>query len=82
MCENTEMELLLFTALTLSPSKVKDIAEAMGINASTLYKWKTMSERHLTQQKQDALLWYFMKNEPDILILALIVTTITTILLF
>ena len=82
MCENTEIELLLFTALTLSPSKVKDIAEAMGINASTLYKWKTMSERHLTQQKQDALLWYFLKNEPDILILALIVTTITTILLF
>ena len=82
MCENTEMELLLFTALTLSPSKVKDIAEAMGINASTLYKWKTMTERHLTQPKQDALLWYFLKNEPDILILALIVTTITTILLF
>ena len=82
MCENTEMELLLFTALTLSPSKVKDIAEAMKINASTLYKWKTMSERHLTQPKQDALLWYFLKNEPDILILALIVTTITTILLF
>ena len=81
MYENTEIELILFTALTLSPSKVKDIAEAMKINASTLYKWKTMSERHLTQSKQDALLWYFLKNEPDIIILALIVTTVTTILL-
>ena len=82
MCENTEIELLLFTALTLSSSKVKDIATVTGINASTLYKWKTMTERHLTQPKQNALLWYFLKNEPDILILALIVTTITTILLF
>lgn len=82
MCENTEMETLLFTALTLSPSRVKDIAEAMKINASTLYKWKTMRDRHLTQQKQNALFLYFMKNEPDILILALIVTTIPTILLF
>ncbi len=81
MCENTEIELILFTALTFSPSKVKDIAEKIQINASTLYKWKTMSERHLTQQKQDALLRYFLKNEPDIFILALIVTTVTTILL-
>ena len=81
MRENTEIELILFTAMTLSPSKVKDIAEEMKINASTLYKWKTMSERHLTQQKQDALLWYFLKNEPDIFILALIVTTVQTILL-
>ena len=82
MYENTEMELLLFTALTLSPSRVKDIAEAMKINASTLYKWKTMCDRHLTQPKQEALFFYFVKNEPDILILALIVTTIPTILLF
>ena len=49
MCENTEIELLLFTALTLSSSSVKDIASVTGINASTLYKWKTMTERHLTQ---------------------------------
>lgn len=82
MCDNTEIELILFTALALSSTTVKDIATVMGIHASTLYKWKTMTERHLTQQKQDALLWYFLKNEPDILILALIVTTITSILLF
>ncbi len=29
MYEKSEIELLLFTALTLSPSRVKDIAEAM-----------------------------------------------------
>lgn len=29
MCDNTEMELLLFFALELTPSTVKEISEAM-----------------------------------------------------
>lgn len=36
-----ETETLLKTAIILSQNSVKDIAEACGIKASTLYKWKT-----------------------------------------
>lgn len=80
MCEYTEIEALLLTALALSPNSVKDIATATNIKPSRLYKWRTTSG-HLSQSKQEALMLYFMKNEPDILILALIVKTITNILL-
>lgn len=58
-----ETESLLQTAIGLPGRSVKEIAEETGINASTLYKWKTTSV-HLSPQKADALLLYFMKNEP------------------
>ena len=37
----SETETILKTAIILSQNSVKDIAEACGIKANTLYKWKT-----------------------------------------
>ena len=59
-----ETEALLQTAIGLPGYSIKEIATATGINASTLYKWKTTSV-HLSPQKADALLLYFLENEPD-----------------
>ena len=38
-----EIELLLITAVSISPNSIKDIAAASGIKASTLYKWHSDS---------------------------------------
>ena len=65
-----ETELLLKTAITLSDSKVKEIAEATGIKANTLYKWKT-TDVHLSPAKADTLLLYFIEKEPGTLMTAL-----------
>ena len=43
---------------------VKDIAAATNIKSSTLYKWKTTDVR-LSPNKADALLLYFIHNEPQ-----------------
>ena len=59
-----ETEALLRTAINLRGRSVKDIAAATGIKPSTLYKWKT-TEVHLSPDKADALLLYFIQNEPQ-----------------
>ena len=60
----TKTEALLRTAINLRGSSVKDISTATGIKPSTLYKWKT-SNVHLSPDKADALLLYFIQNEPQ-----------------
>ena len=64
-----QTEALLLTAITLPGSNIKTIAAATGIQANTLYKWKTTSV-HLTPEKADKLLLYFIKHEPNRLELA------------
>ena len=64
-----EMEALLRTAINLRGETVKQIADATGIRPDTLYKWKT-TEVHLSPSKADALLLYFIQNEPQRLELA------------
>ena len=64
-----ETEALLLTAINMKGNTVKDIAAATGIKADTLYKWKT-TEAHLSPAKADALLLYFIQNEPQRLELA------------
>ena len=64
-----ETEALLLTAIKMRGRTVKDIAAATGIRADTLYKWKT-TEVHLSPAKADALLLYFIQNEPQRLELA------------
>ena len=59
-----ETEALLLAAINLRGRSVKDIAAATGIKPSTLYKWKTTDVR-LSPDKADALLLYFMENEPQ-----------------
>ena len=64
-----ELENLLLTAINLPGSSIKTIAAATGIKANTLYKWKT-TPNHLSPEKADKLLLYFMENEPERLELA------------
>ena len=64
-----QTEALLLTAITLPGSSIKTIAKAIGIQANTLYKWKT-TPVHLSPEKVDKLLLYFMEYEPDRLELA------------
>ena len=59
-----ETEALLRTAINLRGRSVKDIAAATNIKSSTLYKWKTSTVR-LSPDKADALLLYFIQNEPQ-----------------
>ena len=59
-----EMESLLITAINLPGSSIKDIAAATGIKANTIYKWKT-TPVHLSPEKADKLLLYFIEHEPD-----------------
>ena len=59
-----ETEALLQTAIGLRGRTIKEIAEASGIKASMLYKWNT-GKVHLSPQKQDQLLIYFIQNEPE-----------------
>ena len=76
----TEMESILLNTVKLSGNNVKTIAEATGIKASTLYKWKT-TKVHLSPSKADTLLLYFMENEPLTLLQAVMLYTQTNILL-
>lgn len=64
-----ETEALLRTAVILSDNSIKQIAVESGIKANTLYKWKT-TKVHLSPQKSDALLTYFMENEPQTIVAA------------
>lgn len=52
------------TAIGLPGRSIREIGAATGIKPNTLYKWKT-SNVHLSPQKADALLLYFIQNEPD-----------------
>ena len=63
------MEQLLLTAINLPGTTINSIAAATGIKANTLYKWKT-TPVHLSPEKADRLLLYFMENEPQRLELA------------
>ena len=63
------MEQLLLTAIGLPGSSIKSIAAATGIKANTLYKWKT-TPVHLSPEKADRLLLYFLEHEPERLELA------------
>lgn len=64
-----ETEALLLTAIGLPGRTTKAIAAATDIRVDTLYKWKT-TEGHLSPPKADALLLYFIQNEPQRLELA------------
>ena len=64
-----DIERLLLTSVNLPGSSIKDIAVATGIKANTLYKWKT-TPVHLSPDKADRLLLYFLEYEPERLALA------------
>ena len=72
-----ETEALLLTAIGLDGSSIKHIADATGIKADTLYKWKN-TDVHLSPDKADRLLIYFIQNEPDRLKMAEIVNSAKT----
>ena len=74
-----ENELLLKTAMTLSENSVKHIAAESGIKANTLYKWKT-TDVHLSPAKTDALLLYFLENEPKAIVAAAVLNYVLNIL--
>ena len=58
-----ETEALLLMAIGLDGGSIKHIAEATSIKADTLYKWKN-TDVHLSPEKADRLLVYFVQNEP------------------
>ena len=64
-----ELEELLLMAIGLPGYSIKEIAAATGIKANTLYKWKT-TPVHLSPDKSDKLLLYFLEHEPERLVLA------------
>ncbi len=64
-----ETEALLKSAIVLSQNSVKQIAAECGIKANTLYKWKT-TDVHLSPQKADTLLLYFLEKEPQAIVAA------------
>ncbi len=64
-----ELEILLLMTINLPGSSIKAIAAATGIKANTLYKWKT-TPVHLSPERADKLLMYFMEHEPTRLELA------------
>ena len=64
-----ETEALLRLSMLLSQNTVKQIASECGIKPNTLYKWRT-TDVHLSPQKADALLSYFVENEPRAIIAA------------
>ena len=64
-----ELETLLLTAINLPGLSIKTIAAATGIQANTLYKWKT-TPVHLSPDKADRLLLFFLGHEPERLKLA------------
>ena len=65
-----EMEALLLTAIELPGNSIKEIAAATVIKPNTLYKWKSSDKTHLSPQKADKLLLYFIQHEPERLELA------------
>ena len=74
-----EMEALLKIAIELPGSSIKEIAAATGIKPNTLYKWKSNENAHLSPQKADALLLYFIQNEPERLFVAELIQAVNTL---
>lgn len=64
-----KLENLLLTTINLPGSSIKDISVMTGIKANTLYNWKT-TPVHLSPDKADRLLLYFLEYEPERLVLA------------
>ena len=60
----SDLESFLLTAISIPGSAIKEIAAATGIKANTLYKWKS-TPIHLSPEKADKLLLYFIENEPE-----------------
>ncbi len=56
-------EALLLTAIGLLGNSIQTISAKTGILPNTLYKWKN-GTFHLSPQKADKLLLYFMAEEP------------------
>jgi len=56
-------EAILLTALELPGNSIQTISARTGILPNTLYKWKSRTF-HLSPQKADKLLLYFMAEEP------------------
>ena len=59
-----QTESLLLTVVQLPGESIQTIAASTGIKANTLYKWKT-TPVHLSPEKADKLLLYFMEDEPN-----------------
>ena len=74
-----EMEALLKTAIELPGSSIKEIAAATDIKPNTLYKWKSNENAHLSPQKADTLLLYFIQNEPERLFVAELIQAVNTL---
>ena len=58
------MEPLLLTTINMKGNTVKAITVATDIKTDTLYKWRT-TDVHLSPTNADALLLYFINNEPQ-----------------
>lgn len=65
-----DVSMVLLTAIELLCSSIKEIAAATVIKPNTLYKWKSSDKTHLSPQKADKLLLYFIQHEPERLELA------------
>lgn len=65
----SQTESMLLTAIQFPGASIKSIAAETGIQANTLYKWKT-TPVHLSPEKADKLVLYFMEHEPNRLELA------------
>ena len=74
-----EMEALLKIAIELPGNSIKDISAATDIKPNTLYKWKSNENAHLSPQKADALLLYFIQNEPERLFVAELIQAVNTL---
>ena len=74
-----EMEALLKITIELPGNSIKDISAATDIKPNTLYKWKSNENAHLSPQKADALLLYFIQNEPERLFVAELIQAVNTL---
>ena len=74
-----EMEALLKIAIEIPGSSIKDISVATDIKPNTLYKWKSNENAHLSPQKADTLLLYFIQNEPERLFVAELIQAVNTL---
>ena len=74
-----EIEALLKIAIELPGSSIKDISAATDIKPNTLYKWKSNENAHLSPQKADVLLLYFIQNEPERLFVAELIQAVNTL---
>ena len=74
-----ETDALLRTAVILSDNSIKQIAENCSIKPNTLYKWKS-TDVHLSPQKMDALLAYFIDKEPHVIVAAALLNYVLKII--